>query len=154
MRSTEGSLGQKAYLGAWSRTGSTGCKKTAARLCVWSFFRALRHALKSFRLIPAAWALGMFCGFFFSGTGAFLGGGSFGTENVSRLSSTGLAAALGARLETSPCTPLGGSLSFCVLAKGKVGVLVGGPPVLMDGRVFNLTGGIGGATSVTGVGGR
>lgn len=70
------------YFGARSRTGSTGCRNTAAFLCVCSFLRAARQARRSFSDMPPDCAFGTAFATFFSfcnATATFVG--TFGTEN-------------------------------------------------------------------------
>lgn len=97
--------------------------------------------------MPPDCAFGTFFSFFFSGAGALFGAGGLGTAKTSRLSATGVA--------ISACEMPRGSLSLEGTAEGVTGPLFG-PPPLKDARLFNgtLTNGIGGAISVTGVGGR
>ncbi len=142
-------MGRTTYLGARSRTGSTGCKNTSAFFCSCNFLSACRHARKSLMFMPLACALGTALALGAADT--FVG---LATDKSPRLLTAGCGVLGVGAAETSTCKLLERSLSLGGNAGSELLVVGAVDFEAREGLLGSLTGGSGGATSDTGVGGR
>ncbi len=146
----------RAYLGARSLTGSTGCKNKFECLLDFSFCKAVRHALRSKDAIPPLCAFGTaFVSLFFVFTFNFV---PAGVLDVAPCLATAGCPVTGVWREDVPAA------SKCAVETRRIFAVTGvdtgvflGPPDLMARDGFEETGiltrGKGGGISVTGVGG-
>jgi hypothetical protein len=146
----------RAYLGARSLTGSTGCRNKLECLLDFSFCKAVLHALRSKDVIPPLCAFGTaFASLFFGFTLIFVPAGACRADPCLAMADS---PAIGVDREDWLVASgwADGTRRIFGVTGVDTGVFLGPPDLVVRdgfGGMGILTGGKGGGTSTTGVGG-